>query len=108
MRRLAAVSPPRLSTSGGPVGSVTATCSGALDNAGNTGSASVTYSVVYNWSGFFQPVDNNAVNVAKAGSAIPVKFSLGGYKGLSIFAPGYPVSQQVACVSGAPVRRWQS
>jgi hypothetical protein len=32
----------------------------------------------YNFSGFFQPVDNApTLNVAKAGRAIPVKFSLG-------------------------------
>ncbi|MDN5763325.1 MAG: PxKF domain-containing protein [Microlunatus sp.] len=39
----------------------------------------------------------------KAGRAIPVKFSLGGDQGLAIFAAGYPVSQQVDCVSGAPL-----
>jgi Domain of unknown function (DUF4082) len=42
----------------------------------------------YNFSGFFQPVNNMpTLNVAKAGSAIPVKFSLGGDQGLDIF-PG--------------------
>jgi hypothetical protein len=87
-----------LSSSGGPVGSVTATCSGALDYAGNSGSASVTYSVIYAWNGFFQPVDNlPALNKVKAGSAIPVKFSLNGNQGLSIFAAGYPSSFNVAC-----------
>jgi hypothetical protein len=40
----------------------------------------------YNWTGFFQPVDNNLVNVAKAGQSIPVKFSLGGDQGLEILA----------------------
>jgi hypothetical protein len=36
----------------------------------------------YNFSGFFQPVDNlPTLNIAKAGSAIPVKFSLGGDQG---------------------------
>jgi hypothetical protein len=87
-----------LSTSGGPVGSVTASCGGALDNAGNSGSASVTYSVVYNWTGFFQPIDNNGVfNVAKSGSTIPVKFSLGGDQGMGILWSGYPTSIQVTC-----------
>jgi len=87
-----------LSSSGGPVGSVTATCSGAMDVAGNPGSASATYSVIYNWTGFFQPIDNLPVlNRVKAGSAIPVKFSLGGNQGLSIFAAGYPVSTVTAC-----------
>src|SRR4051812_32157238 len=58
----------------------------------------------YSFTGFFSPVDNPpTVNVAKAGSAIPVKFSLGGNQGLNIFAAGSPSAQQVACDSGAPV-----
>jgi hypothetical protein len=35
----------------------------------------------------------------KAGSNIPVKFALGGDKGLDIFAPGYPATAVVACES---------
>jgi hypothetical protein len=95
-----------LSISGGNAdgtGSFTATCSGASDKAGNTGSASVSYTVGYRWSGFLQPIDNlPTVNTVKAGSAIPVTFSLGGNYGLSIFAAGYPKVQQVSCSSGAP------
>jgi len=91
-----------VSISGGPVGSVTATCSGAEDNAGNTNSVSVTYNVVYNWTGFFQPVDNlPTLNSVKAGSAVPVKFSLSGNQGLNIFAAGYPTSNVAACDAGA-------
>jgi hypothetical protein len=60
-----------------------------------------TVQVIYNWTGFFQPVDNNNLNVAKAGSAIPVKFNLGGNQGLNIFwtgdAKAYPNSSQVNC-----------
>jgi hypothetical protein len=93
-----------LTPSGGPVGSITVTCNGAVDNAGNPGnSASATYTVNYAWSGFFQPVDNlPTVNSIKAGSAVPVKFSLGGNQGLSIMAAGYPTSKEVACGSTAP------
>ena len=41
--------------------------------------------------GFFQPVDNQpTVNTAKAGSAIPVRFTLGGYNGANIFASASP------------------
>ncbi len=83
---------PILNVSGGPVGSVTATCNGALDNAGNSGSSSVTYNVIYNWNGFFQPIDMGILNVAKGGSGIPVKFSLSGNQGLNIFTAGYPRS----------------
>jgi hypothetical protein len=44
--------PATLSTSGGPLGQVTASCGGAFDKAGNPGSASVTYTVVYSFAGF--------------------------------------------------------
>src|SRR5205085_5516864 len=53
--------------------------------------------------GFFQPVDNMpTVNTTKAGSAIPVNFSLGGNQGLSVFLSGYPKTRLVSCQSGAP------
>jgi Thrombospondin type 3 repeat len=57
----------------------------------------------YAFAGFFSPVDNRPMrNQVQAGSAIPVKFSLTGDQGLAIFTAGYPVSQAVACDSGAP------
>jgi hypothetical protein len=85
------------------VGTKTVTCT-STDNAGNTASASITYQVIYSWSGFFQPIDNlPTVNSVKAGQAIPVKFSLGGNYGLNILASGSPASQPIACGSGAPV-----
>ncbi|MFD1733002.1 PxKF domain-containing protein [Deinococcus malanensis] len=38
-----------------------------------------------------QPVDNLPVlNVTKAGSGVPVKFKLGGNKGMAVFAAGSP------------------
>jgi len=37
------------------------------------------------------------LNSAKAGSAIPIKFSLNGDQGLDIFQTGYPVSQEIDC-----------
>jgi hypothetical protein len=56
------------------------------------------------FSGFFQPVDNPpTLNQVKAGQSIPVKFSLGGDRGLNIIAAGYPVSQQIACSNNAPI-----
>ena len=59
---------------------------------------------LYNFSGFFPPVDTPpTLNLVNAGSAIPVKFSLNGDNGLNIFAAGYPVSQQITCSDGAPV-----
>jgi hypothetical protein len=57
----------------------------------------------YNFTGFFQPVDNlPTLNVASAGSAIPVKFSLGGNQGLNIFAAGYPASSPIQCDASEP------
>ena len=54
------------------------------------------------FSGFLSPVDNPPVfNVAKGGQAIPVKFSLGGDRGLDIFAARYPKSQAMACDGSA-------
>ena len=72
------------------------------DKDGAVGYNATTHIVIFNWSGFFKPVDNPpALNMAKAGSAVPVKFSLGGDKGLNIFAAGYPTSTKIECNSGA-------
>jgi CSLREA domain-containing protein len=58
----------------------------------------------FTFGGFFPPVVNPPVlNGVKAGSAIPMKFSLHGDQGLSIFAPGYPRSVRVACDTSAPL-----
>jgi hypothetical protein len=54
------------------------------------------------FNGFFPPVNNLASNTTKAGSSIPVKFSLGGYQGFDIFAADYPKAQVVICDSGLP------
>jgi Concanavalin A-like lectin/glucanases superfamily len=52
----------------------------------------------FEFKGFFSPVDNSPVlNVAKAGSSVPVKFSLTGYQGMDILASGSPGSQAVSC-----------
>jgi hypothetical protein len=56
----------------------------------------------YDFAGFFQPIDNvPTVNVAKAGSAIPVKFSLGSNQGLGVLRTGYPQITTVSCSSTA-------
>jgi hypothetical protein len=91
------------STVGGPVNSVTTTCSGATDKAGNqTDPVSVTYSVRYDFAGFFRPVDMGTAddpvfNRVKAGQAIPMKFTLDGDQGLNILKDGWPKSYPVAC-----------
>jgi hypothetical protein len=55
---------------------------------------------VFPFTGFFAPVANADVNIVKAGQAVPINFSLGSNLGLNIFAAGYPVVQQSACLSG--------
>jgi probable HAF family extracellular repeat protein len=60
----------------------------------------------YEFGGFYSPVDNlPTLNKAKAGSAIPVRFSLGGDMGLNVFVKdqsgSYPKSGSISCDSGA-------
>jgi hypothetical protein len=75
----------------------------STDNAGNSTTATNTYKVVYNFNGFFQPIDNlPTLNIATAGSAIPVKFSLGGNQGLAIFVSGFPASSAIPCDASEP------
>jgi hypothetical protein len=63
-----------------------------------------TFGTVYPFTGFFQPVDNlPTLNALQAGRAVPVKFALGGDRGLGIFASGYPASQRIACDASASV-----
>ena len=58
----------------------------------------------YGFGGFEPPVDDRpALNGAKGGSAVPIKFTLGEDAGDDPFAPGYPKSQQVACGTGGDV-----
>ena len=60
--------------------------------------------VVYSFSGFYQPVDNlPTLNKTKPGKTIPVRFSLGGDRGLKIFESGYPRSEAITCETGAQV-----
>jgi uncharacterized repeat protein (TIGR01451 family) len=74
------------------------------DASGNSAECSFAVTVLYNFTGFFSPVNNPPVfNNVNAGRAIPLKFSLSGNKGLNIFAAGYPVSQQIACNTSAPL-----
>jgi hypothetical protein len=117
-----------------PGGTVTVTngsssCTAAL--AGGTGSCSLTASAVgqnafvvtypgdgtnfngstgqggdvqYNFTGFFQPIDNlPVVNAVKAGQAVPIKFSLHGNQGLNIFMPNSPASVATSCGTFDPL-----
>jgi len=76
-----------------PVGTTVVTCSTI-----GGGSCSFTVTVHYNFKGFSPPISNlPEVNLVDAGSAIPVKFSLSGDKGLSIFAEGFPALSVITC-----------
>ena len=76
----------------------------AVDNVGHGATTTCSYSVIFNFHGFFQPVDNNGVfNSVNSGRAIPMKFDLSGNQGLDIFATGYPKSTVVPCSGSAGI-----
>jgi hypothetical protein len=56
------------------------------------------YDVVYAFDGFFAPVRMTGENRAKAGSTVPLKFSLDGFRGLDVLAAGSPEVR--ACDAG--------
>jgi hypothetical protein len=86
------------------IGTKSASTPTAEDNVGHSARAECVYSVIFDFRGFFRPVDNPpTLNAVKAGSGIPVKFSLSGDHGLNIFAPGYPLSYGVDCNTSAPL-----
>ena len=77
------------------LGTTTVKCS-ATDSHGNKSTGCFIVSVRYNFKGFFAPIKaDGAINEAKAGKIIPIKFSLGGYMGMSVFAKGYPEVKRV-------------
>jgi hypothetical protein len=78
-------------------GATTVTCT-ATDAAGNSRASTFKVNVRYAFNGFFRPIDNlPIVNAVNAGQAIPVKFSLGGDQGLSIFTTGWPKVAVMSC-----------
>jgi hypothetical protein len=56
------------------------------------------------FGGFLSPVDGPpTLNRVNTGQVVPVKFSLGGDRGLGILATGSPSSERVACDPAAPL-----
>jgi hypothetical protein len=54
----------------------------------------------FDFEGFFAPVEPPpTLNAVKAGSSVPLKFSLGGDKGLAILAAGFPMSVEFDCAT---------
>jgi uncharacterized repeat protein (TIGR01451 family) len=85
-----------------PVGPTTVTAT-ATDSHGNSASCTFTVTVLYNFTGFFSPVNNiPTLNSVNAGAAVPIKFSLSGNKGLNIFAANNPYSVSLNCSSSDP------
>jgi hypothetical protein len=87
-----------------PVGSKSFSVS-ASDRAGNAATSTSLYSVIYDFLGLFQPIDMgaNVLNSVKAGSAVPVKFKLGGNAGMDVFHAGSPSSVGITCSSTAVI-----
>jgi hypothetical protein len=55
------------------------------------------------WEGFYPPVEAEPIlNAVKAGSAVPLKFSLGGNYGLNVIDTGGPASQPLECATMDP------
>jgi hypothetical protein len=92
-----------------PVGPHTYTVN-ASDNAGNTSSKTVSYSVNYRWDGFLQPINDTAhtqltMSIFKSGSTVPVKFQLKDANGNSVQAATLPVwvTPQNVGTTSAPI-----
>ena len=72
------------------------------DATGASTVAATTVTVRYVFTGFLWPVYNPpVVNRVKAGSIVPVRFSLGGNKGATIFAAGSPTTEVIPCAATA-------
>ena len=93
---------PRWRLAGGVVNGMLYAVGGSFVSSQTVATATVeAFTPPYLFAGFFSPVDNpDVVNVAKAGSAIPVKFSLGSDLGLNILSAGSPSSAPYTCGSG--------
>jgi hypothetical protein len=65
----------------------------------------IQVSVLYRFVGFLSPVKNPPVfNKVRAGRAVPLRFSLGGFQGLRVLK-GTPSSTAIACRASAPSQR---
>jgi hypothetical protein len=91
----------------GSVGAKSVSSPAPADNVGHTGvAATCSYTVVYRFNGFFQPVDNNTLNSMKGGSTAPIKWQLldanGNYVS-SLAAVTKATSGVMACNATTPV-----
>ncbi|QLC73626.1 hypothetical protein LPB260_23135 [Pseudomonas sp. LPB0260] len=81
-------------------------CVRGTDSAGNTGEPLCqSFLVTYKFDGFFSPVDNGLVNVAKAGQTIPIKWRLTDANNVPIaYGSSFSgmFSSENLCVGGQP------
>jgi hypothetical protein len=67
-----------------------------------TKAVSIAVSGAMSFTGFYAPVRNMPyLNAVTAGSAIPIKFAVGGYRGLRVLQLNSPTSVPVACPANA-------
>jgi len=86
-----------------PAGPLTLSVQFASGDGNYTGSTSVTINVsgAMSFGGFFAPIRNMPyVNKVQAGSSVPVKFTVGSYRGLSVMREA-PSSVLATCPVGA-------
>ena len=66
---------------------------------------------MFSFQGWYPPLApeqaDPTLNAAEAGSAAPLKFSLGGNKGTDVIQAGYPASRQMACDQFEPMSAWE-
>ena len=59
--------------------------------------------LISQFTGFLSPVKNPpTLNTVNAGSVVPIRFSLGGFRGLQVFAAGSPRVLTINCTTKAP------
>ena len=72
------------------------------DRVGHVTRQVCRYRVLFDWRGFDRPLNEDPwVNVAVAGTVVPVRFDLRGDHGLAVLEGGAPVVLPAACPAGA-------
>jgi hypothetical protein len=72
------------------------------DEHGQSSTDTATIDVIWDFGGFRPPIDPTTVNEVKAGSSLPVKFSLAGFQGMAIL-DGMPNLQRTDCTTGSAI-----
>lgn len=80
------------------VGTYTVSVTATDKDGGVSVAATHAVQVIYNFSGLRDPINEEVLNLVKAGGAVPIVFSLGGDQGLDILA-ALPSSVSTACSS---------